>query len=48
MGDGQRDRKEPMQPMQKKDNAPSNNQLKKEPKKGRQKEGKPSAKKVVS
>jgi hypothetical protein len=33
--------------MQKKDNAP-NNQLKKSQKNGREKEGKPSAKKIVS
>ena len=46
-GDGRRDQKEPRQTMQKKDNAP-NNQLKKEPKNGRQKEGKPSSKKIVS
>ncbi len=42
-----RDLKEPRQTMQKKDNAP-NNQLQKSQKNGRQKEGKPSAKKIVS
>jgi hypothetical protein len=39
MGDGQRDPKEPRQRMQKRDNAPCNNQLKRT-KNGRQKEGK--------
>ncbi len=48
MRDGWRDRKEPRQTIQKKDNASSNNELKKEPKNGRQKEGMPSAKKIVS
>jgi hypothetical protein len=39
MKDGQRDPKEPRQRMQKKDNAPCNNQLKRIKRKGRQKEG---------
>jgi hypothetical protein len=39
MGDGKRDPKEPRRRMQKKDNAPCNNQLNRTKRKGRQKEG---------